>query len=237
VDQIIRNPDSRRTPSGAIRILVADNDPSIVRFLELYLSGQGFEIFSALTGEEGLFLARRLLPDVILFESNMPDLKGLEVLRRLQESEDTRRTPIVMFTAGSEVDETASGPWPGAADYVTKPFDIGELRARLIAAVARKREQLENTEAEKLKTVREVVASVSHGVNNPLAAILMCAEALEGRSEGNVYVLEKCRVIQENALRIRDVLKQLENVKVLASIPYVAQERILDLVANREERT
>ncbi|MBI5439830.1 MAG: hypothetical protein HY900_01320 [Deltaproteobacteria bacterium] len=101
--------------------------------------------------------------------------------------------------------------------------------ARLLSVVARRREQVEATEAERLKILREVVAGVSHEVNNPLAAILMCAEALERRCDDPGYVLEKSRVIQENVLRIRDILQRLERIRVPSSKPYVAQERILDL--------
>ncbi|MBE0617972.1 MAG: hypothetical protein IH608_08615, partial [Proteobacteria bacterium] len=89
---------------------------------------------------------------------------------------------------------------------------------------------------EKLKTLREVIASVSHEVNNPLAAILMSAEALALRHGQIGDVVGKSRLIQENVLRIRDILKRLERVRVLASKPYVAGERILDLGSEEERR-
>jgi len=119
-------------------------------------------------------------------------------------------------------------------DYITKPFDIRELEARIAALLQRRRRQTAQTEAEKLKTLREVIASVSHGVNNPLATILMSAEALAFRHGGVVDVVEKSRTIQENVLRIRDILQRLERVLVLASKPYVAGERILDLSPEEE---
>jgi DNA-binding response OmpR family regulator len=234
MDQLIQNPRRGALRPEGVRTLVIDDDPSIVRFLEIYLENQGFVIASALTGEEGLALAARLLPDLILLDQMMPGLDGIEVLRRLKEAEETQRIPVVILTARSDVGEKVKGLDLGVDDYITKPFDIRELKARLLSVVARRREQDETTEAAKLKTLREVVASVSHEVNNPLAAILMCAEALEIRSASNPYVRDKSRVIQDNVLRIRDILKRLERVKVLASKPYVATERILDLDGEEE---
>jgi two-component system alkaline phosphatase synthesis response regulator PhoP len=229
MDTVIGNESRGVVRAGEVRTLIVDDDPSIVRFLQVYLESQGFEIHSAFTGEDGLALAEKLVPDLILLDHMMPGLDGLEVLRRLKEKEATQRIPVVILTARSDVGEKVKGLGLGVDDYITKPFDIRELKARLLSVLARRREQVETTEVEKLKTLREVVASVSHEVNNPLAAILMCAEALELKPQERAYVLEKSRVIQENALRIRDILKRLERVKVLASKPYVAHERILDL--------
>ncbi|MBI5015127.1 MAG: response regulator [Deltaproteobacteria bacterium] len=229
MNQVIQNPRRVGEPPGGVRTLIIDDDPSIVRFLEIYLENQGFTIASALTGEEGLVLARQLQPDLILLDQMMPGLDGIEVLRRLKDEAETQRIPVVILTARSDVGEKVKGLDLGVDDYITKPFDIRELKARLLSVVARRREHDENTEAERLKTLKEVVASVSHEVNNPLAAILMCAEALERRRESDPYVRDKSRVIQDNVLRIRDILQRLERVKVIASKPYVAKERILDL--------
>lgn len=234
MDAVIGGPSRKPPADDAFRALVIDDDPSIVRFLEIYLEGQGFRIHSALTGAEGIETARQLVPDIILLDYVMPDLNGLEVLRRLKQDERTRSIPVVVLTARSEVGEKVKGLDLGVDDYITKPFDIRELKARLVSILTRRREQVETTEAEKLKTLREVIASVSHEVNNPLAAILMCAEALERRHTELEDVTEKSRVIQENVLRIRDILKRLERVKVLASKPYVAGERILDLDKGEE---
>ncbi len=212
-----------------------DDDPSIVRFLEIYLEGQGFRIHSALGGAAGLESARRLLPDIILLDYAMPHVDGAEVLRRLAEDERTSAIPVVVLVAGRAAEEKVKDLDLGVDDYVTKPFDIQELKSRLMSVLSRRREHAQATEAEKIKTLREVAASVSHEVNNPLAAILMCAETLERRHGGEPGVVEKSRMIQQNALRIRDIVKRLEKAKVPASRPYVSGERILDLGEEEEE--
>lgn len=224
--------NTRRAGEGeSVRTLIIDADPSIVRFLQMYLDDQGFSIYPAFTSEEGLSLAETLLPDLILLDNQMPGIDSAEVLRLLKHGAETRRIPVVVLTARSDVGEKLKSLGLGAHDYVAKPFDIRELRARLLSVFSRKRDNDESTEAARLETLREVVASVSHEVNNPLAAILMSAEALERREGENAYVLEKSRVIQENALRIRNILQRLERVRKLASKVYVARDRILDLDA------
>ncbi len=232
---------ARRMPSGAssapVTALVVDDDPSIVRFVEMYLENQGLRVHSALRGEDGAEMAGSLEPDVVVLDQGLTDLDAAEVLRRLRADPKTRRIPVLLMASESEGERRVKTLGDDADDYITKPFDIRELKARLLALVARRREQAEATEVEKLRTVREVVASVSHELNNPLAAVLMAAEALSLRHPGVGDVQEKSRVIQENALRIRDILKRLERVRILVSKPYVAGERMLDLAGNEEDLT
>ena len=224
----------RKPAAEAVRALVIDDDPSIVRFLEIYLEGHGFNILAAHSGGEGIALAGSAAPDLILLDYSMPDMDGMEVLRRLKRDDRTRSIPVVVLTARTEVVDKVKSLGLGVEDYITKPFDIRELRARLDSVLERRREQAANTAAERMKTLRRVVASVSHEVNNPLAAILMCAEALEHHHRNVPEVVGKSRIIQENAMRIRDIIKQLERVKVLTAKPYVAGEQILDLDAGEE---
>ncbi len=214
---------------GAVRVLVIDDDPSIVRFIELYLGGKGFEILAAHSGTEGIERARANAPELILLDYSLPDMDGTEVLARLKREDATRGIPVVVLTARAELVDKVKSLDLGIEDYITKPFDIRELKARLDSILARRRNAAATTEAEGLKTLRRVVASVSHEVNNPLAAILMCAEVLERHHPGVPEVVAKSRVIQDNALRIRDIIQQLERVKVLAAKPYVAGEQLLDL--------
>ncbi len=233
-DRVVGGGAVARDLTGA-RVLVVDDDPSLIRFLEMYLEGQGFRVSSALSGEEGVERAGQLRPDVIVLDISLPDLDAAEFLRRLRAADATRATPVMVLAARSEEGERVKNLRASVDDYLVKPFDIQDLQARVVSILTRRREQVEATEAEKLKTLREVIASVSHEVNNPLAAILMSAEALALRHGQVGDVMEKSRLIQDNVLRIRDILKRLERVRVLASKPYVAGERILDL-GDEEER-
>lgn len=229
MERMIENPRRSTSLPALVRALVIDDDPSIVRFLEMYLGSQGFEITSALTGQDGVSVAHRLQPDIVLLDDTMPDLEFTDVLQQLKKDERSRKIPVVVLTSRTDVLDRVRGLDLGVDDYVTKPFDIRELKARVVAILSRRQVQVEATEVEKLRTLREVVASVSHEVNNPLAAILMSADALERRHRDQADVVGRCRVIQENVLRIRDILQRLERVKIVTSKPYVAGERLIDL--------
>ena|SRR5688572_6655353 len=109
------------------RILVADDDPSILRLLQLNFELEGFEVQTASDGEEALAKARSSLPDVIVLDVMMPGLDGWEVCRRLKEDEITRDVPVVLLTALGQEKERRHGLELGAAEYVQKPFDPDRL--------------------------------------------------------------------------------------------------------------
>jgi CheY-like chemotaxis protein len=229
VDPLIGGSPFRDDGAVGARVLMVDADPSLVRSVETYLQGRGFATSSASRGEEGVERARELRPDTILLDGALPDLDPGQFLQRLWDDDLTRHLPVILLAASAEEASRIKRLPESVDDYITKPFAIRELEARIRSLLGRRKRQTALTEAEKRKTLREVIASVSHGVNNPLAAILMSAEALAMRHAGVGDVVEKSRTIQENVLRIRDILKRLEQVRVLASKPYVAGERILDL--------
>ncbi len=113
-------------------VLVIEDEPQIRRFLRATLTARGFRMLEAATGEEGLHLAASHQPELILLDLGLPDLDGLVVTARLRE---WTKTPIVVLSArGQEKDKIAALD-AGADDYVTKPFGIGELSARLRVAL------------------------------------------------------------------------------------------------------
>jgi two-component system KDP operon response regulator KdpE len=116
------------------RILLIEDDPHIRRFLRASLQTQGYELLEAGTGQEGLSLAASQVPDIILLDLGLPDLEGIEVIRRLR---GWSATPIIILSArGQERDKVANLD-AGADDYLTKPFGVGELLARIRAALRR----------------------------------------------------------------------------------------------------
>jgi two-component system KDP operon response regulator KdpE len=113
-------------------ILVIEDDPPIRRFLRASLAGHDFEVEEASTGTEALMLATQRPPDLVILDLGLPDLDGLEIIRRLRE---WSRVPIVIVSArGQEKDKVAALD-AGADDYLTKPFGVGELLARMRVAL------------------------------------------------------------------------------------------------------
>jgi two-component system KDP operon response regulator KdpE len=131
-------------PEGA-SILLIEDEPQIRRFLRASLGAQGYRLVEAVTGEDGLLQAATRQPDLVLLDLGLPDLDGVDVIRRLRE---WASIPIIVLSArGQERDKIAALD-AGADDYVSKPFAVGELFARLRVALrhsASSREPPEST--------------------------------------------------------------------------------------------
>jgi two-component system KDP operon response regulator KdpE len=117
------------------KILVVDDEERMVRFIRLNLEHDGFRVIEAFNGNQAINKARSNLPDLVLLDVMMPDLDGFEVLRVLRE---VSSVPVIMLTAKGEEEDRVRGLELGADDYVTKPFSLDELLAR-VRAVTRRR--------------------------------------------------------------------------------------------------
>jgi two-component system, OmpR family, KDP operon response regulator KdpE len=119
---------------SATRILAVDDEPEILRALETILRGAGYEIDTAASGEEALAQATLRLPDAVILDLVLPDRSGIEVCRELR---SWTQIPILLLSVVGEDDEKVKALDAGADDYVTKPFSVNELLARLRAALRR----------------------------------------------------------------------------------------------------
>jgi two-component system, OmpR family, KDP operon response regulator KdpE len=115
-------------------VLVADDEPRITRLVTMSLADDGFNVVSALGGEEALRKAEETNPDIVLLDVVMPDIDGIEVMRRLRE---TRPVPVILLTAKGSSADRARGLDLGADDYLAKPFHPDELAARVRAVLRR----------------------------------------------------------------------------------------------------
>lgn len=143
------------------RILIIEDEEKIARFLELELTHEGYEVIKSTDGREGLDLALEGGFAIILLDIMLPGLNGLEVIRRLRKSSDV---PVIMLTARDAVMDKVSGLDMGADDYVTKPFAIEELLAR-IRVTLRKKEGSEGSDNHKtLYWDKLTLDSLSHTI-------------------------------------------------------------------------
>jgi two-component system KDP operon response regulator KdpE len=115
-------------------ILVVDDEARMVRFIQLNLEHDGFQVISAYNGREALEQVRSQLPNLILLDVMMPDLDGFEVLQSIREQS---AVPVIMLTAKGEEDDRVRGLELGADDYITKPFSPRELVSRVRAVLRR----------------------------------------------------------------------------------------------------
>jgi len=125
--------DSQSTP----RLLVVDDEMAITNVIRLGMEHAGFLVTCATEGYQALDMAQRLRPDLVILDVMLPDLDGFEVCRRLKSNPRTADVPVVMVTALSDVADRLRGLESGADDYVTKPFNLQELVARVRALLRR----------------------------------------------------------------------------------------------------
>jgi DNA-binding response OmpR family regulator len=146
------------------RILVIDDEPYIHTLLRYNLARDGHEVTVAATGNDGLHELRRGRFDLILLDLMLPDRDGLEVCRVLRADPRTAATPVIMITAKDEESDVVVGLGLGADDYVTKPFRVKELLARVKVRLARDRELRQEGDRRRLQVRGLVVDPVSHRV-------------------------------------------------------------------------
>src|SRR5262245_63354119 len=118
--------------ASSIRILVVDDEPQIRRFLRTTLSAHGYRVIEASCGREALTLTATEQPELVLLDLGLPDIDGLEVIQRLR---DWSTVPIIVVSVRGQESEKVAALDNGADDYVTKPFGMGELLARMRAAM------------------------------------------------------------------------------------------------------
>ncbi len=124
----------------AATILVADDDPGIRQLLRVFLERVGFQVVLAQNGDEAVRLSQGSVPDLIMVDVMMPQMDGYEVCRQLRNDTRTSHVPILMLTSLSTVGDKLTGFESGADDYVTKPFDLDEVLARVRSLLRRARE-------------------------------------------------------------------------------------------------
>jgi two-component system response regulator MprA len=116
-------------------VLVIDDEPGILDFLELGLGQEGYRVVSARTGAEGVAELRRAAPDAVILDVGLPDADGFDVLASIRAETDV---PVVMLTARGELGDRVRGLDLGADDYIAKPFHVAELLARLRVQLRRR---------------------------------------------------------------------------------------------------
>ncbi len=124
-------------PEGKPKLLIIEDDPNLAGMLNTYFSMEGYDVMSAYRGEEGTQACQTNPPGLIILDIHLPDIDGYEVARRIRGNLRTAAIPIIFLTTKSEHADRLQGLELGADDYITKPFDVQELRLRVRNAFRR----------------------------------------------------------------------------------------------------
>lgn len=216
-------------PSGRPRLVLADDNADMREFMTEVLEDR-YEVEAVASGAEVLAAVRRAPPVVVVCDVMMPGLDGAEVVRALKADPSLRAIPILLVTAKAGREEVVAGLEAGADDYIPKPFDATELRARVKAAerlhhayveLAREHEALvrahetlattqrQLVQAGKLAAVGTLTAGISHELNNPLTTIVMNTQRLLRQADDHSPLHERLRIVERQALRCRDLVRSL----------------------------
>ncbi len=127
----------RRLSDTRVKILIVDDEKDIVIPLKTSLESDNYNVVEAYTGYEAIEKAHFEIPDLIILDLGLPDIDGYEVCNRLRKDPLTRMIPIIMLTGRNTIDNKIGGLDIGADDYITKPFNLGELKARIHTVLRR----------------------------------------------------------------------------------------------------
>ena len=193
------------------KILIVEDEENMARFIELELLHEGYEVIKAEDGRTGLDIAESGEADLILLDIMIPELNGLEVLRRVRRNSDI---PIILLTARDAVMDKVSGLDAGADDYITKPFAIEELLARVRTALKR-RVVIKNDNKDVLKFNKLLLYKLEHKV---------VYEDEEIKLTNREFNLLEIFLENKNIVLTRDIL-----MEKLCGYDFVGETNIIDV--------
>jgi PleD family two-component response regulator len=190
------------------KILIVEDDLDIAEMLNAYFRVQGYEVFTVNWGEDGVRAAQTVLPDLMILDIRLPDIDGYEVARRVRSDRRTSEIPIIFLTEKRERIDRLQGFEVGADDYITKPFDVQELRLRVRNALKRvTQESLTNAVSglPEGPLVEERLSDVIH--KSGWALLHICINHLDAFREAYGFVASD-DVLRAISLMIQNTLKE-----------------------------
>ncbi len=229
---------------GGEAILVVDDDPAVLPLLEAALDGEAASFHGAADGAEALaLLDQGLEPDLVVLDWVMPGMDGLGFLARFRERPGAERVPVLLLTGRRDADHVAKGLEAGANDYLVKPFDLMELRARVRAALRLRgvfREldvaRAAQLERERLRVVLETAGAVAHALNQPLTAVGLKTETLLERLGPDSPWRDDLEFVHRGIRRVSMAVAKIRRLAVYRTARYLEGFDIVDLEESEGER-
>ena len=192
------NSDSISTEQA--KILIVDDQPDNLRLLSQILIGQGYQVRKAINGSTALMGVQKFAPDLILLDINMPGLSGYEVCEKLKSDRKTKQISVIFLSASDKVMDKVQAFEVGGVDYITKPFQVPEVLARVETQIKIKR----------FNQMRENLSrAIVHDLKNPLSIITLASSSLERRKCLEGKNLEALQTINSTAQRLDSLLNDL----------------------------
>ncbi|MDH3836152.1 MAG: response regulator [Desulfobacteraceae bacterium] len=212
-----------------MKILIAEDNVTTRRILKTILVKWNYDVVSACDGNEAWQkLQEKDPPKLIVLDWMMPGINGVEICRRLRQADHVEVMYIILLTARDEKNDIVEGLGAGADDYIAKPFDTQELRARI--DVGRRVVELQTAllEKEKLQVIFEMTGAICHELTQPM-------QAISGNSELMLLCIQKdnplyrnAKAIKEQVERMGDITRKLKRVTRYKTKDYI-NSKIIDL--------
>lgn len=204
------------------RILIVDDEEHLRALVTHFLEEDDYELTEAAGSEEVLTLIEKQEFDLILLDVSMPRLSGFQLAAIIREKPALHRVPIIFLTAHKELEDKLLAFNLGAADYMLKPFNGDELRARISALLKDRREGNLEKEQARVETISQLMITLAHHINNAL--MTMMGRALITDSSDAQKVEELKETVQRGGERIKavvELLKEMAEKKELKTSDYV----------------
>ncbi len=218
----------------SLTVLIVEDDDELREILHAEFELEGLTVLTATDGSEAVTTVRRLKPDLVLMDIMMPVMNGIEATKIIKNEEEIQHIPIIMLTASGNREDIVEGLEAGAIDYITKPFFMPELKARLRAVLQHKimydeLKRIQDTliKNERLRTMKALTEAVQGSINEPLTLIY-----------GRIHLLRKKRgetseddlkTLENAANKIKDIVNHLGIMECLYPAPFLDESDFVDL--------
>ncbi len=216
-----------------MRILIADDDRLSRTLLEETLAEWGHDVVTCSDGEQAWdALAAPDGPPLAILDWQMPGITGLHLCRMVRAEPSSTHHYLILLTARDSKEDIVSGLEAGANDYVIKPFDREELRARVNVGVRVVELEEKLLEMERDRVMTATAGAAAHEMNQPLAVLVGMSELLLSKAPEDATSRRPLEAMHEAALRISNIVKQMWDAREYSTKPYVEGIHILDFEAS-----
>lgn len=213
-------------------LIVDDDELSRERIKHIFSKNASYQTEEADSGKSAFELMEKTPVDIILLDVDMPDQNGFEVCRKIRSVQKFEAIPIIFITGADTMKDKVKGFDAGGNDYITKPIDPKEVKIRVQAHLSIRQLETKRLQAEGLKTLKDMIVTYNHEMNQPLTAINGLTELLMSdmkEEDGNYDTVKMILEQTERIIKILDKIKSLESADKIEKKQYVPGSTMIDL--------